>query len=206
MEKRLITDWIPFQISKQQLMEARNNPGIPLIVKGILQRSDAKNHNGRVYPHKILMREAEKYGTEFVSQRRAMGELDHPDSSVVNLKNVSHLITEMTWEGKDLIGSCEILPTPGGNILRELFGAGVKLGISSRGLGSVSEQRDGTILVEDDFELLAFDFVSNPSTHGAFQMPVQDNNLNESVTHRQKPIVNKYHEVESIVRDILMEI
>jgi len=207
MSKSLLIDWIPFEVSPQAINEslALNKP---LTVKGILQRSDAKNHNGRVYPHAILMREARKYQDEFVGQKRAMGELDHPDSSVVSLQNVSHLVTEMHWEGKDLIGTCEILTTPAGNILKELFKSGVKLGISSRGLGSVNESGDGTIMVQEDFELLAFDFVSNPSTHGAFQSPTAglDESLIKESVGRKLPRTNPYHNVEVLVRDILSEI
>jgi hypothetical protein len=180
----------------------------PLVVKGVLQRADAKNHNQRVYSYPVLMRESEKYSKEFVTDRRAMGELDHPDSSVVNLKNVSHIVTEMHWDGKDLIGSCEILPTPSGNILKELFRSGVKLGISSRGLGSVEENPDGTIMVQEDFELIAFDFVSNPSTHGAFMAPggssLQENKLiSEGSAGTASHELHKYYNAEVLIRDIL---
>lgn len=209
MNKSLLVDWIPFEVDRKLINEAASS-NKPFTVSGILQRSDAKNHNGRVYPHRILMREAEKYDQEFVTQRRAMGELDHPDSSVVNLQNVSHIVTEMHWEGKDLIGECEILTTPAGNILRELFKAGVKLGISSRGLGSVNETPDGTIMVQEDFELLAFDFVSNPSTHGAFQYFKGGNSagLNESVVKNPNLTkqINIYRKTEELIREILTEI
>lgn len=208
MNKSLLIDWIPFEVSPRAINESITQ-NKPLVVKGVLQRSDAKNHNGRVYPHNILMREANKYQDEFVNQKRAMGELDHPDSSVVSLQNVSHIVTEMHWEGKDLVGTCEILTTPAGNILKELFRCGVKLGISSRGLGSVDETHDGTIMVQEDFELLAFDFVSNPSTHGAFQAPVgsglNESLINESVGLKARQ-TNPYHNVEVLVRDILSEI
>ena len=136
----------------------------------VLQRAEAKNQNGRVYPSEILQREAKNYNESFIKQKRALGELDHPDSSVVNLANVSHNITEMHFEGDNLIGTVEILTTPSGNILRELFKNGIKLGISSRGLGSVETVNEGpndqpVQKVGNDFELIAFDFVSNPSTH-----------------------------------------
>lgn len=211
MNKSLLIDWIPFEVDRRLINEAiRENK--PFTVSGILQRSDAKNHNGRVYPHNILMRESQKYEEEFVRQNRAMGELDHPDSSVVELKNVSHIIKEMHWEGKDLVGECEILTTPAGNILRELFKCGVKLGISSRGLGSVDERPDGTVMVQEDFELIAFDFVSNPSTHGAFQflkgIDKGRSGLNESIN--KQTILNQnnniYRKSEELIRDILTEI
>ena len=175
MNRQLLVDYLPFEISTQQINESLNENNGKLIVSGILQRADAKNQNGRVYPQKILMREAEKYAKTFIRERRALGELDHPDSSVVNLQNASHNVTEMHWKGRNLLGTVEVLGTPAGNILKELFKSGIKLGISSRGLGSVeSISEDGGEEVQDDFELIAFDFVSNPSTHGAFMSPMNE--------------------------------
>jgi len=145
------------------------------IVKGILQRAGAENQNGRVYPMPILQREAKRYET-LIKERRALGELDHPDSSVINLKNVSHNVREIHWEGNDLCGTVEILPTPSGNILKELLRAGILLGISSRGMGSTRQLEGNKVEVQKDFELIGWDFVSNPSTHGAFMTP-----MNESV-------------------------
>ena len=130
MARQLIVDYLPFEITREQIAESLKENNGRLIVHGVLQRSDAKNQNGRVYPHGILQRESKKYAENFVTQKRAMGELDHPESSVVNLQNVSHNVTEMHWEGKNLIGSVEVLGTPSGNILGELFKAGIKLGIS----------------------------------------------------------------------------
>ena len=166
----------------------------------VLKRADAKNQNGRVYPREVLVKEAKKYAEIQISERRALGELDHPDSSVVNLNNASHNVLEMHWKGNDLLGTVEVLGTPAGNILKELFKSGIKLGISSRGLGSVKEiYEDGEngVEVQPDFELIAFDFVSNPSTHGAFLSPV-----NEGVRGNLKE--NKYHRVNKIVTDILL--
>ena len=141
------------------------------------------------------MREAEKYTDNFIDQNRALGELDHPDSSVVNLNNASHNVTEMHWDGDDLMGTVEVLSTPSGNILKELFKSGIKLGISSRGLGSVKETAgEDTVKVQDDFELIAFDFVSNPSTHGAFLYP-----MNESKNTK----VDSTTRIERIITDIL---
>ena len=148
------------------------------LVKGVLQRSGAENQNGRVYPREVLEREINKYQT-LVKERRALGELDHPDSSVINLKNVSHNIKEVHWEGNDVIGTVEILPTPYGNILKELLRAGILLGISSRGMGSTQPIKDNKLLVGEDFELIGWDFVSNPSTHGAFMTPM--NNIRLSI-------------------------
>ena len=175
-----------------------------LIVRGVLQRAEAKNQNGRVYPREILHREAKKYTKEFINQRRAMGELDHPDSSVVNLQNVSHNIKDMNWEGDNLLGTVEVLGTPAGNILKELFKSNIKLGISSRGMGSVetvTEENGGESQeVQDDFELIAFDFVSNPSTHGAFMYP---RGMNESVDKSVGRTCGDYCKVESIINDIM---
>jgi len=135
-----------------------------------------------------------------------MGELDHPESSVVNLQNVSHNIKDMHWEGDNLLGEVEVLGTPSGNILKELFKAGIKLGISSRGMGSVetvSEANgDQVTQVQPDFELIAFDFVSNPSTHGAFMHP---DGINESVDKNQTMgrTCGVYCKVESVINDIM---
>jgi len=197
--KKLIVDYLPFEIGPEQINEAMKENNGKLIVRGILQRADTKNQNGRVYPKEILMREAKKYSEGFVKQKRAMGELDHPESSVVNLQNVSHNITEMAFNGDDLVGTVEILTTPSGNILRELFKNGIKLGISSRGMGSVSPMNEnGAQEVGDDFELIAFDFVSNPSTHGAFLHP-----MNESVDKNASVRDGKYGKVEAVINDIL---
>ena len=139
----------------------------------------------------------------FVKQRRAMGELDHPESTVVNLKNVSHNITDMGWDGKNLVGTIEILPTPSGNILRDLLQSGILLGISSRGQGSVTRDiREGSDVVLDDYDLIAFDFVSNPSVHGAFMYPM--GKINENVD--QKIVINPYSNVERIIHNILSEL
>lgn len=198
MEKKLLVDYITFEIGPDKINESMEKNNGRLLVKGVLQRADAKNQNGRIYPKEILMREAKKYADVNIKERRALGELDHPDSSVVNLNNVSHNIVEMHWDGNDLVGTVEVLSTPSGNILKELFKCGIKLGISSRGLGSVKQLGENTVEVGQDFELIAFDFVSNPSTHGAFLKP-----MNESV---QSPVVNKYEKVNRIITDILTDI
>tara|TARA_Y100001937_G_C7086006_1_gene315370 strand:- start:714 stop:1310 length:597 start_codon:yes stop_codon:yes gene_type:complete len=195
MDRSLLVDVIPFDVSPDKVNEAISTNGGKLIVKGVLQRAEARNQNGRVYPKEVLVREAKKYTENFVKERRAMGELDHPDSSVVNLQNVSHNVLEMHWNGNDLVGTVEVLTTPAGNILKELFKSGIKLGISSRGLGSIKQESVGDE-VQDDFELIGFDFVSNPSTHGAFLRPV-----NESVNNKTK--TNKWQGVEKAVFNIL---
>ena len=200
--KEVIVDYIPFEISPQQINESMKNNNGRLVVKGVLQRAEAKNQNGRVYPKDTLMREAKKYQEVQIKERRALGELDHPDSSVVNLNNVSHNVLEMHWKDNDLVGTVEVLGTPAGNILKELFKSGIKLGISSRGLGSVKEiHEDDSVEVQPDFELIAFDFVSNPSTHGAFLSPTNESKLNESVGTRDGVCCHDC-KVENIINDI----
>ena len=200
--KEVIVDYIPFEITPQQINESMKNNNGRLVVKGVLQRAEAKNQNGRVYPKETLMREAKKYQEVQIAERRALGELDHPDSSVVNLNNVSHNVLEMHWKDNDLVGTVEVLGTPAGNILKELFKSGIKLGISSRGMGSVETVTEDSGKeaqeVQPDFELIAFDFVSNPSTHGAFMYPV-----NESVDKTQDRSCDEYCKVESIINDIM---
>ena len=197
--KQLIVDVIPFTVTPQMINESLAQNNGRLIIQGVLQRANAYNQNGRTYPRRILEREADKYLKTFVKERRAMGELDHPDSSVVNLTNVSHNITEMWWEGDDLCGKVEVLGTPSGNILKELFKAGIKLGISSRGLGSIEEVGGGRVAVKDDFELLAFDMVSNPSTHGAFLHPINESKVTQKINER-------YNRINEIITEILIEI
>ena len=173
------------------------------IVKGILQRAGAENQNGRVYPREILEREAKKYET-LIKERRALGELDHPDSSVINLKNVSHNVSEIHWDSDDLVETVEILPTPSGNILKELLKAGILLGISSRGMGSVVNIGEGKVKVGEDFELIGWDFVSNPSTHGAFMTP-----MNESVNKQlqeQTEVCNEWCKSQDLMREIITEL
>ena len=171
------------------------------LVKGVLQRSGAENQNGRVYPKEILQREIKKYET-LIKERRALGELDHPDSSVINLKNVSHNIREIHWEGEDVVGTVEILPTPSGNILKELLRAGILLGISSRGMGSTQPMKDNKLLVGEDFELIGWDFVSNPSTHGAFMTP-----MNESVVKGiGTDVCGDFCKAQDLMREIITEL
>ena len=189
MNKQLLVDVRPFEITPTQIHESMEKNGGKLIVKGVLQRAESKNQNGRVYPREVLLREVGKYLDTNVQERRALGELDHPESSVVNLNNASHNIVEMHWDGDDLLGTVEVLSTPAGNILKELFKSGIKLGISSRGLGSVEPMREDndTVEVQPDFELIAFDFVSNPSTHGAFMRPVNEGVEKLSLIHISEP-------------------
>jgi hypothetical protein len=168
----------------------------PLVLKNVvLQRADAKNQNGRVYPKEVLMREAGVYKKNFVDSRRALGELDHPESPVVNLKNVCCNVVNLWTEGNDVRGDIEILTTPTGNIVRELIRNNIKLGVSSRGMGSVKNLGENTVEVQEDFSLICFDIVSNPSTIGAF--------INESV---QKQAVTQYTSIDKLIHDFLSEV
>jgi hypothetical protein len=188
---QLLLNVTPF---KPVITESKEKPGV-YIVEGILQRATAKNQNGRTYSKAILEREADRYTKEFIEVGNAFGELDHPDSPIVSLQNASHVVKEVWWDGEDLIGRIELLNTPAGNIVKEICKAGHTIGISSRGTGSVQQTNEGTLEVQDDFELVCWDFVSNPSTHGAFMNPIT---LSES-----KGGVDKYAKLDSIINDIL---
>lgn len=191
--KQLLTTYLPFQYSIDMINESISRNNGKLIVKGLLQRADSKNQNERIYPRPILEREVNKYAENEVKQRRALGELDHPESTIVNLKNVSHNVLAVEWKGDELHGVIEILNTPSGNILKELFKAGIQLGISSRGMGSLNES---TAEVQDDFQLVCWDFVSNPSTQGAFMYP-----MSEGVNN--KPQDNYLNEAHELITDIV---
>ena len=170
---------------EEKRMVRENNA---MFLTGVMQRSDAQNGNGRVYPHAILEREIGNYA-KLVKERRALGELDHPEDSVINLKNASHMVTEVWWDGKDVMGKVQVLNTPSGQVLRSLVESGVKLGISSRGLGSVHESQGRTI-VEDDFQLICFDFVSEPSKTGAFMM-TEGKNINLDNVYTKADRINR---------------
>lgn len=176
------------------LRESKERPGV-FEVEGVMQRAGAKNQNGRIYTKEILMREVKKYMEEFVNNGNAYGELDHPESPVVSLKNASHIVKDLYWNGDDLMGKVELLNTPSGNIVKEIIKAGHTIGISSRGTGSVQQTSEGHLAVQPDFELVCWDFVSNPSTHGAFMNPIS---LNEA-----KKNISKYSNLDSIINDIL---
>lgn len=194
MEKQLLVEYLPFKVSSQQLNEGLKRGG-NLIVEGIIQRGNAKNQNGRIYPSHILEREFEKYIKGPVAERRSTGELDHPDSPVINLKNVSHLFTKIWWAGDDVWGRMEILTTPSGNILKTLFLEGITVGVSSRGMGSVKQLGENTVEVQDDFELLCIDAVSTPSTQGSFMRLLKEN--------KEYNLLNKYSKVNKIITEII---
>jgi hypothetical protein len=155
-----------------------------MFITGKLQEGGVLNGNMRMYPPEIMEREVKKYG-EMVKDNRALGELDHPDSSIINLANVSHMVIDIWMDGPSVMGKCKVLDTPSGQILRSLVDAGVKIGISSRGMGSVKEHQGKTI-VEDDFQLICFDIVSEPSTPNAFMALSENKLMNEQVEKNNK--------------------
>jgi len=190
--KSLLIETLPFNVSPITLTEGKSTSGNPL-VEGILATVEIKNGNGRYYSKELWDRELDKYNV-LVKERRACGELDHPDSQVINLKNVSHNITKLWWDGDNVMGAIEILPTPSGNILKALIGASIKVGVSSRGMGSLKQV--GEVLeVQDDFELLCWDFVSTPSNPGSYMSPLREG--------LEKSNVNPYNKVNSIITEIL---
>ena len=192
MSKKLLIETHTVKISPSQLTENVNRENGNLMVEGILATAEVKNGNGRYYKKELWDREMEKYD-QVIKERRSMGELDHPESTVINLKNVSHLVIDYNWDGDKLMGKIEILPTPSGNILKELIKNGVTVGVSSRGMGSL-EQNGGVMEVQDDFELLCWDFVSTPSNPGSFMSVLQEGK--DTVSY-------DYTKINNVIRDIL---
>jgi len=191
--KQVLIETIPFTVSPQQLHEGVKAPSGNPLVEGILATAEVKNGNGRYYPKDLWEREIDKY-MSCVRENRATGELDHPDSSIISLKNVSHIIRDIQWNGDKVIGKIEILPTVSGNILKALIDNNVMVGVSSRGMGSLKPLGEGTMEVQDDFELLCWDFVSTPSNPGSYM-----NLVKEGLEHKQ----SSYMKVNSILTDIL---
>jgi len=191
--KQVLIETIPFTVSPQQLHEGVKAPSGNPLVEGILATAEVKNGNGRYYPKDLWEREIDKY-MSCVRENRATGELDHPDSSIISLKNVSHIIRDIQWNGDKVIGKIEILPTVSGNILKALIDNNVMVGVSSRGMGSLKPLGEGTMEVQDDFELLCWDFVSTPSNPGSYM-----NLVKEGLEHKQ----SSYIKVNSILTDIL---
>jgi hypothetical protein len=192
MSKKLLIETHTIKVSPSQLTENVNRENGNLMVEGILATAEVKNGNGRYYKKELWDREMEKYD-QLVKERRSMGELDHPESTVINLKNVSHIVTDYGWDGDQLMGKIEILPTPSGNILKELIKNGITVGVSSRGMGSL-EQNGSVMEVQDDFELLCWDFVSTPSNPGSFMSVLQEG---------QQIITYDYSKVNKILHEIL---
>tara|TARA_B100000131_G_scaffold110724_2_gene107719 strand:- start:6420 stop:7031 length:612 start_codon:yes stop_codon:yes gene_type:complete len=198
MSKRtLLTEWLAFDYSPELIKESRENNNGKVIMKGILQKADTLNQNGRIYPEPILSREVRNY-QKFIQENRALGECDHPDSSVVELKNASHIVREAYMEGDVCYGTVELLDTPSGKILQSLVESGVTLGISSRGVGSTTRQGDHDI-VQDDFQLICWDFVSEPSTPGAFVMR-EGRDFSDSDLRRH---FTKSDRIDRIMNDII---
>jgi hypothetical protein len=192
--KQVLIETIPFNVAPIQLTEGLKAPSGNPMVQGILATAEVKNGNGRYYPREIWEKEIESYN-KVVAENRATGELDHPDSTIISLKNVSHIIREVWWDGDKVMGKIEILPTISGNILKALIENNVTVGVSSRGMGSLKEINEGTLEVQDDFELLCWDFVSTPSNPGSYMQLVREGkeNLPE----------NKFAKVNSLLTEIL---
>ena len=193
-------DLLIVEMSSSQLSVA-SNENKDYILEGIFGEIDSKNKNNRIYTEDEYVPQIQALQDKIKSSK-LLGELDHPDSSVINLKNVSHNIKEVHWEGNDVVGTVEILPTPSGNILKELLRAGILLGISSRGMGSTQPMKDNKLLVGEDFELIGWDFVSNPSTHGAFMTP-----MNESVIKNiGTDVCGDFCKAQDLMREIITEL
>lgn len=197
MSKKLLMNWSKFDYTPEMVNESRLENDGKIVLKGILQKSGTLNQNGRIYPKPILERELRNY-QKFIQENRALGECDHPDSSVVELKNVSHIVREAYMEDDVVYGTVELLDTPAGKILQSLVESGVTLGISSRGVGS-TKKVDGNQMVQDDFQLICWDFVSEPSTPGAFMMS-EGKEINESDLNSH---FNKSDRIDRVFNDIL---
>jgi hypothetical protein len=193
---KLLTEWSPWQYSGESIEESKAINGGRIMMTGILQKANTLNQNGRIYPKVLLEREVRNY-QKFIAENRALGECDHPDSSVVELKNASHIIREAHMEGDICYGTVELLNTPSGLILQSLVESGVTLGISSRGVGSTRKE-NGADVVQDDFQLICWDFVSEPSTPGAFMMKegieIRENDLRK-VFNKSDMIYRAFNDV-----------
>jgi hypothetical protein len=199
MSKQLLVEYSIFKPT-QSLKEGLNSSNGTIMVVGKLSSADIPNANRRVYPFDILMQQSKKYADGPIKERRAYGELDHPESSIINLKNVSHNIVDIWWEGKDLYGKVEILPTPSGDILKKLFENNLSVGISSRAMGSVTQIGEGLVQVEDDLDIICWDFVSTPSNFGSYMRPESKVGLKESISYE---VDNKYAKAHIMIRDLI---
>jgi hypothetical protein len=203
MPKQLLIEHSLFK-PISSLTESYKSAGRNMCVIGQLQACDKPNANRRIYPYDILLTQVEKYIDGPIKENRALGELDHPESSIINLKNVSHNIKRLWWDGKDLYGEVEVLPTPSGNILRQLFENNITVGISSRAMGSVSPIGEGLVTVEDDLDLICWDFVSQPSTYGAYMKPVGSQGLQESIQYNKTQ--QQYSAANKMMSNIICEL
>lgn len=197
MSKQLLIEYSKFEVLPKTLTEVKRLSNGNMIVSGLVQACDKPNANMRIYPHDILAAQVKKYIDGPIKENRALGELDHPETTVINLRNVSHNIVRLWWDENDLYGDIEILPTPSGNILKELFKNNISIGISSRALGSVSPIGEGLMQVEDDLDLICWDFVSTPSTYGAYMQP-----LKESV-NKMALVYDPYLKINKLISDII---
>ena len=195
IKKQLLQEWFPVAYDSKLLKEDREKNGGRLMLQGIIQKANTKNQNKRIYPRGILEREIENY-QKAVRENRAVGELDHPESSSVSLKNVSHIVREMGWDGDNVVGRVEVLPTPQGKVLESLLEAGVTIGISSRGVGSTEKTNEGVDQVQPDYQIICFDIVSEPSTPGAYLMP-------ESRQYVDSPTMAKADRIFRALNDIV---
>ena len=191
---KLLIETQTFKQSSLKLTEGRMSDRGNPIVGGILATAEVKNGNGRYYKRSLWQREIDKY-MDSVKERRALGELDHPESAVINLKNASHNVIDIYWDGNTVMGKIEILPTPSGNILKALLESNIKLGVSSRGMGSLKENAEGLLEVQDDFDLLCWDFVSTPSNPGSYMKTLNEGKIHSSY--------NPYQKVQSTITEIL---
>ena len=196
-DRKLLTEWLAFDYSPEMIKESREANDGKLMMKGVLQKADTLNQNGRIYPIEILDREVRNY-QKFIKENRALGECDHPDSSVVELKNASHIVREAYMQEGVCYGTVELLDTPSGKILQSLVESGVTLGISSRGVGSTRREGDYDV-VQDDFQLICWDFVSEPSTPGAFMMKEGKDFTREDLNRH----FTKTDRVDRLINDII---
>ena len=208
--KKLLTEF--YELCKdgicQDLLTEREKREVAngaLYLSGRIQTCEKKNGNGRIYPCKVLRREITNY-EKVVKDNRGLGELDHPDDSVINIRNVSHMITDIWWNGNDVMGKIKILDTPSGRVVKDLINSGVKLGISSRGMGSVQESMNGASMVQEDFELICFDIVSEPSTPDAYIYPEKSKGNSVSVSmYETKISENKNNIINNLFDKILRD-
>jgi len=191
--KQILIETIPFSVVPIQLTEGLKAPSGNPLVEGPLATAEVKNGNGRYYKKELWERELEKY-QKCINENTSTGELDHPDSKIISLKNVSHIIRDCWWDGDIVMGKIEILPTVSGNILKALIENGVTVGVSSRGMGSLKQMKEGTMEVQDDFELLCWDFVSTPSNPGSYMHLVKEG---------KEDLIYPYDKVNSLLTEIL---
>lgn len=199
----LLREYSELKLEKEALNEmvSKRASGEPFIVKGVIQRADAKNQNGRIYPYSILKKECDRYEEDFVKRGNAIGCLDHVETPVIELKHASHVVTKIWWEDKEVHAEIKLLNTPAGKIAQEIVLSGIPLGISSRAVGTVSKnEAQGADIVGEDLQLVCFDLVGVPSTHNAFL------SINEAIEVKnfdRNKILPAEMRVKTILQDIL---